>query len=71
MHPTTELKRKYDHLLDRFWQLFKYGREREKQLEELVRHCWVYSGYENCGYRKMTTEEKELFDSVTRNHEPD
>ena len=39
--------------------------DRVKALEELVSHCWVHSDYENCGYRKMTKEQKKIFDSLT------
>lgn len=37
-----------------------------KMLRELVSHCWVHSGYENCGYKHMTTAQKELYDSILR-----
>ncbi len=60
-------KEKYEHLLDRLWALFKYGRKREIELEKLVVHCWVHSDHESCGYSKMTTKQKNLFDSVTLN----
>ena len=35
------------------------------QLAELIRHCYIHSGYRKCGYMQMTTKQKELFDSVT------
>ena len=60
-----QLEDKYNHLLDRFADIFKYGRQREKDLEDLVNHCWIHSGYENCGYKQMTTEQKKLYDSLT------
>lgn len=33
-------------------------------LQELVSHCWVHSGYENCGYRQMTSEQQRLYDET-------
>lgn len=36
-------------------------------LRELVVHCWVHSGYPQCGYRQMTTEQKAMFDGLTAN----
>lgn len=37
-----------------------------EQLEDLIGHMWVHSGYENCGRRKMTREQQLLFDGVIR-----
>ena len=31
----------------------------------IIKHCWVHSGYANCGRSKMTTEEQEYYDYVT------
>ena len=33
-------------------------------LRDLVKHCWLHIGYNNCGYQKMTTEQKVLYDSI-------
>lgn len=33
-------------------------------LRNLIEHCWVHSGYRDCGYIQMTTEEKALYDRV-------
>ncbi len=33
-------------------------------LRELIIHCWVHSGYPNCGYDQMTTEQKALYDGL-------
>lgn len=33
-------------------------------LENLIVHCQVHSGYKDCGYNQMTTEEKELYDEI-------
>jgi hypothetical protein len=32
-----------------------------ERLRELVRHAWIHSGYLDCGYRAMTTEQKNLY----------
>lgn len=37
-----------------------------KKLRSLVGHCWIHSGYPDCGYLQMTTEEKALYDQVKR-----
>jgi hypothetical protein len=37
---------------------------RVTDLEELVRHCWVHSGYQDCGSAKMTTGQREMYQSV-------
>ena len=37
------------------------------ELNEIVLHCWVHSGYINCGYKEMTTPQKELYDSIINN----
>jgi hypothetical protein len=29
-----------------------------RRLRKLIRHAWVHSGYTDCGYYQMTTEEK-------------
>ena len=40
-------------------------------LKELVVHCWLHNGYEDCGFRKMTTEQRTLYDRVIgREHCP-
>ena len=41
-------------------------RWRAASLESLVQHCWVHSGYEDCGYLHMDTKEKALYDEVKR-----
>lgn len=33
-------------------------------LRDLIVHCWIHSGYPNCGYSQMTAEQKQLYDSV-------
>jgi hypothetical protein len=34
-------------------------------IKELVRHCWVHSGYRDCGFEQMTTEQKQLYRAIT------
>lgn len=34
-------------------------------LRGLVKHCWLHTNYRNCGYDKMTSEERDLFDRIT------
>lgn len=36
-----------------------------EQLRELITHMWVHSNYTECGYFQMTTEQKDLFKSIT------
>ncbi len=41
--------------------------EADKEVDvfkELILHVWVHSGYENCGYRQMTTEQKAFYNSI-------
>jgi hypothetical protein len=35
-----------------------------RQLKDLIVHCWMHSGYKDCGYAQMTTEQKELYDAT-------
>jgi hypothetical protein len=42
--------------------------DRIEALEALILHCWVYSGYENCGYKQMTTFQKALYDSLIKDY---
>lgn len=44
-------------------------RERD-DLRRLVMHCWIHSGYPNCGYMQMTSEQKLLFDAARREQTP-
>jgi ssRNA-specific RNase YbeY (16S rRNA maturation enzyme) len=32
-----------------------------RQLERLVKHCWVHSGFHDCGFDQMDTAQKELY----------
>ncbi len=45
-------------------QLAKVRNETSIGLRDLIGHAWVHSGYLDCGYAQMTTEQKALFDSV-------
>lgn len=48
-------------------QIAKRGTERlNAALRDLVEHCWLHSGYQDCGYLHMTTEQKALYDSIVR-----
>lgn len=35
-----------------------------KSLKDLVRHCWIHSGYTDCGSNQMTTEQRHLYEQV-------
>lgn len=35
-----------------------------QSLKRLIQHCDIYSGYPRCGYQKMDSDEKQLFDAV-------
>jgi hypothetical protein len=35
-----------------------------ERLRDLIQHCWVHSGYQDCGYGQMTTEQKRLYREV-------
>jgi len=37
-----------------------------KALKTLIQHAWIHSGYPNCGYAQMTTEQKKLYCKVIR-----
>jgi hypothetical protein len=39
-------------------------KQRIKALEDLVGHCWVHSGYPDCGYAQMDSEQRALYDEV-------
>lgn len=39
------------------------------KLERLIVHCQIHSGYRECGHSQMTTEQKELFDEISRRSE--
>ena len=41
-------------------------RDENERLRDLVGHCWIHSGYRDCGYVQMTTEQKALYDAVKR-----
>lgn len=33
-------------------------------LKGLIHHAWIHSGYPDCGYDKMTTEQRRLYRAV-------
>lgn len=37
-----------------------------QQLRDLIQHMQIHAGYPKCGYMQMTTEQKELFDSLLK-----
>ncbi len=37
-----------------------------RELRDLIRHCWVHSGYRDCGCKYMTTKQRALYYSVIR-----
>ena len=41
-----------------------------KSLIDLIGHCWVHSGFIDCGYDQMTTDQKRLYDEI-KGKEPD
>lgn len=47
----------------------EFARKLEREnaaLRAVIGHAWLHSAYKNCGYRQMTTEQKALYDSVTK-----
>lgn len=42
--------------------------DRLNQLERLIVHCWVHSGYRDCGRSQMTTEQRMLYDAAVKQH---
>lgn len=36
----------------------------KKELKRLIRHCWVHSGYPDCGYSQMDTRMKKVYCKV-------
>lgn len=45
--------------------------EIEVALRGLVEHAWIHSGYARCGYKKMTSEQRALFDIIVGDPEPE
>lgn len=39
-------------------------------LERLISHCWVHSGYQNCGRSQMGSELGAVYDEIV-NRDPD
>lgn len=33
-------------------------------LKYLVKHCWLHSGYENCGFRLMSSDQKRIYKKI-------
>ena len=36
------------------------------RLQDLIHHCWVHSGYKDCGKRQMTTPQKKLYEQTVK-----
>lgn len=34
------------------------------ELRDMVVHCWVHSGYRDCGFDQMTTEQKQFYRAI-------
>jgi len=45
-------------------------KKRVKALKGLVKHCWIHSGYPDCGYAQMTSKQKKLYDKIADRNEP-
>ena len=39
----------------------------ETKLKDLIKHMQIHSGYKNCGFDQMTTDQKKLFSHITGN----
>jgi hypothetical protein len=48
----------------------KAAQRRIAELEDLVSHCWVHSGYPDCGRQQMDRHQRRLYDEI-RNREPE
>jgi hypothetical protein len=35
-------------------------------MEDLVRHCWVHSGHEDCGWKQMDGSMKRLYQEIIK-----
>jgi hypothetical protein len=44
----------------------KSDKAKIRELRNLVRHCWVHSGYRDCGYRHMSSRMRDLYNRVIR-----
>lgn len=42
-----------------------------KVLKKLINHCWIHSGYFDCDYNQMTTEQKTLYRKVIKRSKRD
>ena len=60
-YPEGTPETKHSELTAHIWECKKHPMA---ELKELLMHCWIYDGYEKCGYNHMTTEQKVVFDKV-------
>lgn len=51
--------------LDEAHLIIEKKNEHINDLKMLVKHCWIHSGYRNCGYNQMTYEQQKLYDKIT------
>ena len=47
-----------------YYPKMPHGYDTKTHLKELVKHLWIYSGYPNHGYQKMSIEMKSLWKHV-------
>lgn len=57
--------RKWKRNLGRWWRSL-VNPAYTAELEDLVRHTWVHSGFERCGYREMSTPQKRLLEKISK-----
>lgn len=44
--------------------------EENAKLRELIVHCWVHSGYDDCGSKYMSEEQRALYNACTADNTP-
>ena len=59
------------YLVDLSLRIFKEFRRPDifisnQRLKDLIVHCWVHSGYRDCGSSKMDSEMRELYQLVVQ-----
>lgn len=68
MNRTAEYKKKYLHALDRMYQLFKFGRQKEQELEKrLKENELIFVGYTNGHQILYGAQSEGVFYSDTEN----
>lgn len=46
--------------------LWHAAERQARELRGLVHHCWMHSGFRDCGWSQMTTEQKVLYREAIR-----